>query len=172
MFNNLLSGLVLILGGNVQQNNWVEVGNVAGRVESINIRCTVIETTENALVYVPNSSIINGQFINWTRNGKETRRKISFRTVYGTDIDKARRIMLEVAANNPLIKKTPAPSVAVNDLSENAVILHLAVTIVDIDVSVTAQSELREQIYKLFNENGIGFYVGSSLDVNVVEASK
>lgn len=172
--NNLFSGLILILGGNVQIDNLIEVDGVIGKVVGINIRCTVIEPADNSWVYVPNSSLVNGRFINWTRNNRLVRRKIDFRTVYGTDIDKARGIMLGAALKTEHVAKVDPylPAVTVVDLSENAVILTLAVTILDIDQNAATQSELREAIYQGFNENGIGFYVGSSLDVSLVEAQK
>jgi small-conductance mechanosensitive channel len=172
--NNLFSGLILILGGNVQIDNLIEVDGVIGKVVGINIRCTVLEPADNSWVYVPNSSLVNGRFINWTRNNRLVRRKIDFRAVYGTDIDKARAIMLGAAMNAQYAAKVDPflPAVSVTDLSENAVILTLAVTILDIDQNASTQSELREAIYKGFNENGIGFYVGSSLDVNLTEPPK
>jgi small-conductance mechanosensitive channel len=169
--NNLISGLILILGGNVQIDNLIEVDGFIGKVVGINIRCTVIEPTDNSWVYVPNSSLVNGRFINWTRNNRLVKRKLDFRTVYGTDIDKARQIMLEVAMNTEHVAKVDPylPTVSVVDLSENAVILTLAVTILDIDQNASVQSNLREAIYKRFNAEGISFYIGSSLDVNLVE---
>ncbi|MDR2302861.1 MAG: mechanosensitive ion channel [Deltaproteobacteria bacterium] len=172
--NNLFSGLILILGGNVQIDNLIEVDGVIGKVVGINIRCTVLEPADNSWVYVPNSSLVNGRFINWTRNNRLVRRKIDFRTVYGTDIDKAREIMIQAAMKAKYAAKVDPflPSVSVTDLSENAVILTLAVTILDIDQNASTQSEIREGIYKGFNENGIGFYIGSSLDINLTEPSK
>jgi small-conductance mechanosensitive channel len=172
--NNLFSGLILILGGNVQIDNLIEVDGVIGKVVGINIRCTVIEPTDNSWVYVPNSSLVNGRFINWTRNNRLVSRKLNFQVVYGTDVDKAREIMLAVAMATPHVAKRPPflPIVTVVDLSENAVVLTLSVTILDIDQNAPVQSDLREGVYKRFNEEGIGFYVGSSLDVNLVEASK
>ncbi|MDR1052238.1 MAG: mechanosensitive ion channel [Deltaproteobacteria bacterium] len=169
MIHNLVSGLVLILGGNVQIDNWVEVGGVSGKVVGMNIRCTVIETLENALLYIPNSQLIDGQFSNWTRNGPAINRKLTFRTVYGTDIDQARSVMLEAVSGIPHVAVDPATAVAVTDLSENCVILTLSVAIDDIDFGTSSQSKLREEIYRKFNENGIGFYVGSSLDVSLTE---
>lgn len=172
--NNLFSGLILILGGNVQIDNLIEVEGVIGKVVGINIRCTVIEPADNSWVYVPNSSLVNGRFINWTRNNRLVRRKIDFRTVYGTDIAKARKIMLDAAMRTDYVAKVDPylPTVTVVDLSESAVVLTLSVTILDIDQNAPTQSELREAIYVGFYENGIGFYVVSSLDINVTEAQR
>ncbi|MDR1677832.1 MAG: mechanosensitive ion channel [Deltaproteobacteria bacterium] len=169
--NNLFSGLILILGGNVQIGNLIEVEGVIGKVVNISVRCTVIEPADSSWVYIPNSSLVNGRFINWTRNNRLVNRKLSFSTVYGTDLDKARELMLDVAMHTEYVAKVSPylPSVTVVDLSENAVVLTLGVTILDIDQNASVQSGLREMVYKRFYENNINFYIGSSLDVNLVE---
>ncbi|MDR1109894.1 MAG: mechanosensitive ion channel family protein [Deltaproteobacteria bacterium] len=169
--NNLFSGLILILGGNVQIDNFIEVNGVIGKVVGINIRCTVVETSDNSLVYVPNSSLVNGQFVNWTRNDRRVRRKLEFRIVYGTDIDKARGIIENIANHTEDIctQEPFEPYTSIADLSENAVIINLNVTIDNIDKNAAAQSLIREAVYKQFNANGIEFYIGSSLDVSLVK---
>jgi small-conductance mechanosensitive channel len=120
---------------------------------------------------VPNSSLVNGQFVNWTRNDRRVRRKLEFRIVYGTDIDKARGIIENIAnhTENICTLEPFEPYTSIADLSENAVIINLNVTIDNIDKNAAAQSLIREAVYKQFNSNGIEFYIGSSLDVSLVK---
>jgi small-conductance mechanosensitive channel len=174
LISNLTSGLILIFGRTLLVNDWVDVGSVSGRVVSIDIRCTVLETSEMALVYVPNSVIMGSQFTNWTRNNRRCRKKLNFSAVYGTDVNLAKSLLLQAALGDQDVVKTPPPAVTVNDLSETAVVLTLAVTIRDTDLEVTTKSRLREEAYRLFNENGIAFYTRNielNLDGKAIKAT-
>jgi small-conductance mechanosensitive channel len=114
---------------------------------------------------------MGSQFTNWTRNNRKCRKKLNFSAVYGADVDLAKKLLLEAALADPDVSRNPAPAVTVNDLSESAVVLTLAVTIRDTDLEVPTKSRLREEAYRLFNENGIKFYtrnVELSLDTRTV----
>jgi acyl-[acyl-carrier-protein]-phospholipid O-acyltransferase/long-chain-fatty-acid--[acyl-carrier-protein] ligase len=51
----------------------------------------------------------------------------------------------------------------VDALSEEAVVVTLAVTIKDVDLEIPTKSRLREKAYRLFNEQGVRFYVRNEL---------
>ncbi len=64
--NNFLSGLILIFGRTLQVGDVVEVGGITGRVRKISVRATMVETYDNAIIYVPNSQFMSSPLINWT----------------------------------------------------------------------------------------------------------
>jgi small-conductance mechanosensitive channel len=167
LIGNLTSGLILIFGRTLLVNDWVDVGSVSGRVVSIDIRCTVLETSEMARVYVPNSVIMGSQFTNWTRNNRQCRKKLQFSVVYGTDVELAMSLLLKVAGADPDVARVPPPAATISSLSETAVVLTLAITIRDTDLEISTKSRVMKEAYRLFNENSIVFYtrdVKMSLD--------
>jgi small-conductance mechanosensitive channel len=171
IINNLVSGFTLIFGRTILVGDWVDVGGISGTVVSVNIRCTVVETSSNSLVFIPNSAIMGGQFTNWTRNNRLCRQKLSFNLMYGCDIDEVTRALLEAAANNSEVLLKPAPpTVTVSDLNDTSVVFTLAATI-NFDRSVTIASQLRIDVYKLFTEKGIKFYT-RSLEVNLAKSNQ
>ncbi|MDR1658099.1 MAG: mechanosensitive ion channel [Deltaproteobacteria bacterium] len=158
LINNLVSGFTLIFGRTILVGDWVEVGGISGYVVSVNIRCTVVETSANSQVFVPNSVIMGGQVTNWTRNNRLCRQKVNFNLVYGSDVDEVIRLMLKVAEDNPDVRKVPLPtSVAISDLTDTAMIFTLTAT-VSVDMAAGIAAQLRQDIYKIFYENGIKFY--------------
>jgi small-conductance mechanosensitive channel len=158
LFNNLISGFTIILGRSVLVGDWVEVGGISGTVRNVNIRCTEVETAENATVFVPNSSFMSNQFVNWTRNHRMCRKKLEFRVVYGVDIELVLNLLRQSAETIETVAKTPAPLAAVTDFSEKAMLFGLWVTITDLDLSVSTQSKLRQEVNRLFGLNSIKFY--------------
>jgi small-conductance mechanosensitive channel len=164
LFNNLVSGFALIFGQSVLVGDSIDVGGVTGIVRSVNIRCTVVETSENALVFIPNSSIVSGQFINWTRNNTFTRKRLDFLTVYGTDISLAISLLKQAASVNEGILEVPEPSAALGELNDKAMVFNLWATVREYSKAAAILSKLREDVYRLFRENGIEFYK-QTLDV-------
>ncbi|MDR1083323.1 MAG: mechanosensitive ion channel [Deltaproteobacteria bacterium] len=167
LFSNLVSGLMLMFGRSLMVGDLVEVGGIIGTVKSINIRSTVVETAEKAVVYVPNSSIMSGQFTNWTSNHRRVRRTLTVQTCYGIDIPLALKIMKEVAMVNDKVVTADTPLAVLSNFGDNSLIFSLFVTIVDIDLSASILSSLRMEIEKRFNSGGITIY-NPSLEVNLV----
>src|SRR6266478_220189 len=83
----------------------VEVGGSVGRVAEINLRSTTMVTSDNICIIVPNSTLITGTVINWSHGDPRVRTRLPFGVAYGTNVEKLRAILLEVAAQNPDILK-------------------------------------------------------------------
>ena len=155
LFNNLISGLMLIFGRILLVGDYVEVGGIAGTVRAISIRSTVIETPDRALVYVPNSNFMSGQFSNWTRNSRMVRRNIPVGVAYGSDADLVTRLLLRAAEEQNHVLKHPAPFVTFNNFGPSSLDFTLYVFIDDLDNGMSTLSGLRAKIQRLLTEHGI-----------------
>ena len=51
----------------------------------ISVRATIVETYDNAVIYVPNSEFVSTRLINWTRNSRTVRRDVVVGVAYGSD---------------------------------------------------------------------------------------
>ena len=155
IFNNLISGMMLIFGRTLLVGDFVDVGNVSGTVRAINIRSTTLETAERALIYVPNSALMSGQFTNWTRNSRMVRRSISIGVAYGSNTARVIEILLETAKQNGCVLMYPAPAAYFTNFGDNALEFTLNVFIDNLDNAVPALSDLRLEIARRFDEEGI-----------------
>ncbi|MDR2405791.1 MAG: mechanosensitive ion channel [Deltaproteobacteria bacterium] len=155
IFSNLVSGIMLIFGRTILVGDYIEVGGIAGTVRSVSIRCTVVETSSNAAVFVPNSNIMSNQFINWTRNGRQVRKNITMNVQASSDTATVRELLLESAKGDSRIAADPAPSAVLNDFVENFLQFQLYVTVIDIDMAPSVLSDLRLKVEALFRQNGI-----------------
>ncbi|MBR6000084.1 MAG: mechanosensitive ion channel, partial [Oxalobacter sp.] len=153
--SNFISGLLLIFGRMLQVGDVVEVGGVIGRVRKISVRDTMVETYDNALIYVPNSEFTSKQLVNWTRNNPSVRISIPVGVAYGTDTGLVMKTLITVANANPSVLKYPAPSVAFNDFGENALHFGLYCWVGKYDARVSTATALRLEIEKEFRNEGI-----------------
>ena len=85
--SNLFSGIVILLDKPFSIGDWITVGNVEGEVIDINFRSTRIRTFPNALVIVPNSSLVSSPITNWSRMNKR-RATFSIGLTYDTPKEK------------------------------------------------------------------------------------
>ena len=73
--SHIFSGMSVVLDKPFQIGDWVMTGDekIDGTIEDINLRSTLISTSDRGLVYVPNSYLVNRPIYNLT---KRTQRKV------------------------------------------------------------------------------------------------
>lgn len=155
IFNNFVSGLILLFGRSIQQGDVIQLGETWCSVRKINIRTTIVETFESALIIIPNSELIATQVINWTRNNPSLRRDIVVGAAYGSDTRKVEQTLLNVAEENTHVLAWPKPYVYFSEFGGSSLDFILRVWIDDIDNSITVQSDLRHSIDAEFRKENI-----------------
>ncbi|MEX1362560.1 MAG: mechanosensitive ion channel family protein [Nannocystaceae bacterium] len=80
---NFFGSLVVFVDRPFQVGDWVEIGDVEGTVEEVDIRTTRIRTFANSLISVPNSKMTVTEIQNWSRM-KKRRIKLEVGLTYDT----------------------------------------------------------------------------------------
>jgi len=98
-----VSGLVLIFDNELRVGDFIELeaGKARGSVMEIGARATHIRTGDAVDILVPNSKLIDGTIINWTRGDGTRRMHIPFTVAYGVDKAKVRDAVLAAAQAVP-----------------------------------------------------------------------
>ncbi len=79
-----------------------------------------MKTGDNKIIIVPNSSIINKNITNYSRE-KTRRVDLTFSIGYSDDLKLAKNTLIEILNNDERILKDPAPFVAVSELADSSV---------------------------------------------------
>lgn len=117
---NFASGVLLLVFKPFRVGDFVEIGGVKGTVQAIQIFNTVLNSSDNIRIVVPNGQVTGGSISNYTING--TRRvDLVIGVSYDDDLKKARRVIEGVLATEPRILAEPAPVVAVNEMGDSSV---------------------------------------------------
>jgi small-conductance mechanosensitive channel len=125
--SNFISGLVILAERPITIGDRVEVAGIAGQVEQIRARSTVIRTNDNIMMIVPNTKFIDSPVTNWTYGDRRVRFRVPIGVAYGSDVNKVRDTLLAVARENPHTLKDPAPSVFLEQFGENSIDFKLVV---------------------------------------------
>jgi len=109
--NNFVSGLILMFERPIQPGDTVEVAGTVGTVREIGMRATTFTTYEGADVVVPNGMLLSEKLINWTLTSNTRRVDIPVGVAYGSDPEKVRTLLLEVAQRTERVVHQPPPAV-------------------------------------------------------------
>lgn len=154
IFNNFLSGIILLFERPIQVGDDVEVNGTWANVRKINVRSTVVQTYDNATLIIPNSDFISNQVTNWSFKDKRIRRKVTVGVAYGSDLDMVRDTLLDVADKTSRVLRLPKPDVIFKDFGDSALIFLLRFW-TRVEYFYTVESAIRFEIDRLFRERGI-----------------
>jgi small-conductance mechanosensitive channel len=115
--NNFVSGVILLIERPVRIGDVIEfgppAGSVTGYVRRIGIRSSTIRTFDGAEVIVPNGTLIAERLTNWTFSGFQRRIEIKVSVADGSDPEKVRALLEEVAKGQPDLLTSPPPQALV-----------------------------------------------------------
>jgi len=125
--SNFISGLVILAERPITIGDRVEVAGITGQVQQIRARSTVILTNDNITMIVPNTKFIDSPVTNWTYGDPRVRFRVPVGVAYGSDLEKARTALLEVARENPQVLDEPLPTVFLEAFGGSSINLELVV---------------------------------------------
>lgn len=154
--SNFISGLVILAERPITIGDRVEVAGIAGQVEHIRARSTVIRTNDNIAMIVPNTKFIDSPVTNWTYGDPRVRFRIPVGVAYGSDISKVREALLTAGRENANTLKEPAPTVFLKQFGDNSIDFELVVWSSEMSARPSRyRSDLNFAIEQKFREAGI-----------------
>ncbi|MBP7821455.1 MAG: mechanosensitive ion channel [Saprospiraceae bacterium] len=114
------SGVLLLVFKPYKVGDLIKIGDHTGVVEEIQIFNTVLRTLDNKKVIIPNGVVTTGTIINISGQG-EIRVDMTYSICEKEDIDRARRIVQQVADASPLILKNIPVDIFVNSFTPDGV---------------------------------------------------
>lgn len=151
--DNIVCGLSLMLG-RMRPGDIVECDGVRGSVAAIGYRTTSLETVDGSVISFQNSQLFSQNFRNLTRNHQYERCVVSIGVTYGTDVDRARKLILQSLRRIPGLTKQHPSAVMLDNFGDSSVDLSIVVW-VPVAKKAATLSAVREAIYRTFNDNGI-----------------
>ena len=154
-FQDIISGLFIIMDKSVQVNDIIEVEGKVGRVVHINLRTTKAITIDNKILIIPNHLYLTNTLYNWTQNDSITRESVDVGVAYGSDVALVKQLLIQSALEVEDVIPEPAPLVLFTDFGDNALMFKLIFTIKDSFFAELVKSKIRFEIDRLFRENNV-----------------
>ncbi|QTQ15020.1 mechanosensitive ion channel family protein [Treponema parvum] len=151
--SNIISGLFVLSEKAMKIGDLVTIDGVTGVVDSTDLLSVKIHTLDNQLVRVPNSTIINKNFLN-TSYFPQRRMTIGVSVSYDTDMTLALETLKKAPAFCPTVLREPEPAAWFDKFGEKGIDLVLAVWFKSEDFLQTKNSAFIA-IKKVYDEAGI-----------------
>ena len=154
VFNNFVSGLILLIERPISAGDAVQISDASGVVQAIGIRSSTIRTSQGAEVIVPNADLISKVVTNWTLHDRKRRVEIDVGVSGETVPETVIRLLEAAAAGVEGIIAKPPPRARLSGLGADPT-YRLYAWIADIDRASEIQGALRIAIAKQFSDAGI-----------------
>ncbi|MBQ8749475.1 MAG: mechanosensitive ion channel [Clostridia bacterium] len=151
--SNLANGVLIVSTKPFVEGDYISIAGVEGTVKSVEMFTTKIVTVDNKEITIPNSQIIADEIVNYSV--RTTRRvDLDVYVAYGSDIEKVKRVLLDVMNKHDMIAKNPAPFARLNKYGDSALIFRTKAWTSN-ENYWTCYHDLLEQFAVALKENGI-----------------
>jgi len=154
--SNMIAGFIIMIDRPFRLGDRIKLpSGEIGDVFEIGLRSTKILDFDNNLIVSPNAELTKTKVINYSYPKNDIRILIEVTVAYGTSIERAKEIMLNLARQNSDLLKLPEPSIFFSAMGESSCTLQLLGRTDDWKKKGRAENALREQIYTAFMKEGI-----------------
>lgn len=151
--SNLAAGVLLVLLRPFRVGDYIEAMGIGGVVEEIQLFMTLLVTTDNRAVIVPNSKLISDVIVNYSAK-PQRRVDLIIGVSYDDDLDLVQRVLTEVLQAEERVLAEPEPVIGLLDFADNRVNFVVRPWVNTPDYWSTYYS-LKEAIKKRFDAEGI-----------------
>lgn len=153
---NFMSGIFLTILRPVKIGDLIKSNDYMGKVVTINLRDTVIQTLQGQMVIIPNKDIFQKTVENYSRSEKR-RLDLKVGVSYGDDLEKVKDVTLQAVKQVTVLDPEEPPRFFYESFDDSSInyTLQLWLNSTDQPIYLKAQSEAIMLIKKAYDENDI-----------------
>ena len=151
VLSNLVAGLTIIFVKSFRVGEYIEINNVHGQVDTIELFSTTLVHPDRSRVIVPNRKIVGEILHNY---GKIRQADLSVGVGYDTDLNRAFEIIRDILDRNARVLKDPAPAFGTSTLADSSIVLAIKPWASVADFG-PMQAEINKAVVEQFRAAGI-----------------
>ncbi|CDN74229.1 mechanosensitive ion channel family protein [Elizabethkingia anophelis] len=155
LFLDFISGVIILLDRSIKVDDVVEIENVVGKVQQINIRTSTILTRDNKSMIIPNSILTKNKIVNISYDDDVANFGISIGVGYDSDVDLVMKLMLEAAKEHPEVFQEKPAVARLSNFGDSSLDFSLFFNSRYLFKAEAIKSDLRLSILNKFRENNI-----------------
>jgi small-conductance mechanosensitive channel len=153
---NMISGFTLMIDRPFRIGDRIQLASgKTGDVVDIGLRSTKLKTVDNALLIIPNSELCNSTVLNMAFPNSHTSGRVSIGVAYGSDVEKVKNLLTEIALENPEVLKEPSPEAFFLSFGESALNMVLVFWVTDYTKISKVTDQINIQLVTAFTNNDI-----------------
>lgn len=155
--SNFFAGIFLLADAPFKEGDYIllETGE-RGYVTQMGLRSTRFMTRDDIEITIPNSVIATSKIVNESGGPKEIERvRITMLIAYGSSIDKAKKVLTDIASKNSNVLDNPVPRVRFREFADHGMRLQLLFWIEKPESRGRTVDAINTEIYEEFSRNNI-----------------
>ena len=154
---NLFSGIFIMADSPYKEGDYINLDTgERGYVTSIGLRSTRVLTRDDIEITIPNSVIANSKIVNESGGPYEKERvRINVSVAYGSDLEKVKNLLNEIASEASNVSNDPKPRVRLRALGDSGLNIQLLFWVEKPELRGLVVDEVTSTIYNTFNNEKI-----------------
>ena len=155
VLGNLLAGMSMHITRSVMPGDWVEIGDVSGKVTETNWRETRIRTMSGHVIILPNSNVSESKVHNLVKPNPVRRHKIDVGASYSDAPDDVIAALVAAAEEVESVLRSPKPDVFITEFQDFGINYRLRFWTRDYHRKEAIDGEVNRMIWYKFKRAGI-----------------
>jgi small-conductance mechanosensitive channel/CRP-like cAMP-binding protein len=144
---NTFAGLSLQLDHTLNVGDWIQMGHTIGRITHIKWRSTFIITRDGNNVILPNSELLKGEVLNYSKPSPVHRTSVQIAIAYRHPPREVARVLVTALRGIPEILPEPAPDCLPLEFGENGVQYIVRYWTDNVQREIIVQGEVRTRLW-------------------------
>ncbi len=157
--SNFFAGIFLAAEPDFKERDVILIDNTAYEVKHVGMRTSKLyDLKEHMLVIMPNNLLASNKVINMSEPNRQLKLYIDIGVAYGTDPNKVKKILMDIANNHPHVVKEPKefePVVRFWEFAESSLNFILIVWLDDLNERFAVRNDINFEIAKKFKEEKV-----------------
>jgi len=153
---NIIGGIFLAIDHSIAAGDMVTIDNDTGVIKEVGLRNTKLLTFDNEIIVIPNGELSNKRFKNFVLPDPSFRVVITFSVVYGSDVDKVEKVVIDAIKKMDDVLTDPEPQCFFEEMADFSLVFQAKFWIPDYNSRLYKKKEATRAIYNALNESGIG----------------
>ncbi len=154
---SLFSGFALLSSRQFRIDDWLAVGDIEGKIITMNWRTVTLLTRDQDIIIVPNSELAKSNFLNYSYPYPLHMERVQFDFSFDDAPYKVKIALLEAVRETPGILSDPAPNVALLSYDEFSIKHEVQYFIEHYSEQPKIKDQFMSRIWYLVKRHGITF---------------
>lgn len=148
VLKNFFGGLVLLFEGSVRPGDYVDVTGKEAVVQKLSIRSTLVRTSDNMEIIVPNQDWLVRPVTTYTGTNRRMRLRFPLTVKRNMEAGRVYQLLNDTARKHPLVLDDPGPSVSITGFNGSTVDYVMTLWVDDASKMGKVSSDIRLMLLK------------------------
>ncbi len=156
---NFFSGLIIVVTRPIKQGDFIKAttadGTYEGIVSEIKLIYTVMNTSLNETIIIPNSSIVDNSVHNYSYDDPSVIYPIPIQVSYEEDLNRVQEILMDIGRACPYLRKGEEPRTQIFSFDNSGITLRLLITLDRASEKFACRTYVHQEIWQAFRTHGV-----------------